>query len=236
MGGVKGAEGDHEPENWGAGRGGGTGPWLGPGHMIPQNLGFSFLLLRMATLGVSFGLVACVLVLVLGLCFADEFLVSGEATDSVPGQASHMSEAPASCPYPGLGALPGEPCPPGPCPSCLEDTLRGSGAFSQGFYFLSGPPSGPQVAVAVHGPKGGSVFLSAQHMCTELWDGRRAPADSPWWSSPCKASGRLRLPAGGCAADVTPGLHRAVAQPGGCSRPSPRGWRHSPCCGCPWPS
>ncbi|KAI5275007.1 adenylate cyclase type 7 isoform X1 [Manis pentadactyla] len=29
---------------------------------------------RMATLGVSFGLVACVLVLVLGLCFADEFL------------------------------------------------------------------------------------------------------------------------------------------------------------------
>lgn len=31
---------------------------------------------RKAALGVSFGLVACVLALVLGLCFADELLVS----------------------------------------------------------------------------------------------------------------------------------------------------------------
>lgn len=172
---MKGAEGDHEPENWGAGRGGGTGPWLGPGHMIPQNLGFSFLLLRMATLGVSFGLVACVLVLVLGLCFADEFLVSGEATDSVPGQASHMSEAPASCPYPGLGALPGEPCPPGPCPSCLEDTLRGSGAFSQGFYFLSPVvpkwlwlSMAPRVGVSfcLHSTCAPSSGMGAEHLLT----------------------------------------------------------------------
>uniref|UniRef100_A0A8C9M9A2 Adenylate cyclase type 7 n=1 Tax=Panthera tigris altaica TaxID=74533 RepID=A0A8C9M9A2_PANTA len=37
------------------------------------------LLPRMAALGVSFGLVACVLGLVLGLCFAHEFLVSGKA-------------------------------------------------------------------------------------------------------------------------------------------------------------
>lgn len=42
--------------------------------MIPL-LGFS-LFSRTAALGVSFGLVACVLGLVLGLCFADEFLVS----------------------------------------------------------------------------------------------------------------------------------------------------------------
>lgn len=34
---------------------------------------------RTAALGVSFGLVACVLGLVLALCFADEFLVSGDA-------------------------------------------------------------------------------------------------------------------------------------------------------------
>lgn len=44
--------------------------WRGPG------LTFS-LLSRMATLGVSFGLVACLLGLVLSLCFATEFSVSG---------------------------------------------------------------------------------------------------------------------------------------------------------------
>lgn len=58
----------------------GAGGWgaclrLGPGPTVPQNQGF--LLSRMVTLGVSFGLVACVLGLVLGLCFAHKFLVSG---------------------------------------------------------------------------------------------------------------------------------------------------------------
>lgn len=43
--------------------------WKGPG------LRFS-LLSRMATLGVSFGLVACLLGLVLSFCFATEFSVS----------------------------------------------------------------------------------------------------------------------------------------------------------------
>lgn len=41
----------------------------------PQNEGF--LLSSRAILGLSFGLVACVVALVLGLCFAHEFLVSG---------------------------------------------------------------------------------------------------------------------------------------------------------------
>lgn len=50
---------------------------LSPGQTLPQNLGLS-LLCRMVALGVSFGLAACVLGLVLGLCFADELLVSGE--------------------------------------------------------------------------------------------------------------------------------------------------------------
>lgn len=61
------------PENWDAG-GWGAHLQLGPGQVVPQNQGF--LLSRMAALGVSFGLVACVLGLVLGLCFAREFPVS----------------------------------------------------------------------------------------------------------------------------------------------------------------
>lgn len=44
--------------------------------MTSWHLG-SFLPYRMTALGVSFGLVACLLGLVLGLCFATEFLVSG---------------------------------------------------------------------------------------------------------------------------------------------------------------
>jgi hypothetical protein len=59
--------GDLELENEGVGR--------GLGHMKPT-LGI-FFPSRMAVLGVSFGLVACLLGLVLGLCFATEFLVSG---------------------------------------------------------------------------------------------------------------------------------------------------------------
>lgn len=40
----------------------------------------------MAALGVSFGVVACLLGLVLGLCFADRFLVSGETPNGAAGQ------------------------------------------------------------------------------------------------------------------------------------------------------
>lgn len=42
------------------------------------------LLSRMATLGVSFGLVACLLVLVLSFCFATEFSVSGSLNSAHP--------------------------------------------------------------------------------------------------------------------------------------------------------
>lgn len=73
--------GEGELRRWGRG----ACRWLGPGQSVPQNLGFSFLS-RMAALGVSFGLVACVLGLVLGLCFARELLVSGEAPDWVVGR------------------------------------------------------------------------------------------------------------------------------------------------------
>lgn len=38
----------------------------------------------MATLGVSFGLVACLLVLVLSFCFATEFSVSGSLNSAHP--------------------------------------------------------------------------------------------------------------------------------------------------------
>lgn len=50
---------------------------LSPEQTLLENLGVS-LLCRTVALGVSFGLVACVLGLVLGLCFADELLVRGE--------------------------------------------------------------------------------------------------------------------------------------------------------------
>lgn len=49
---------------------------LSPEQTLPQNLGLSPC--RTVALGVSFGLAACALGLVLGLCFADELLVSGE--------------------------------------------------------------------------------------------------------------------------------------------------------------
>lgn len=75
----EGGEGELRCWGWGACR------WLGPGQGVPQNLGFPFLS-RMAALGVSFGLVACVLGLVLGLCFARELLVSGEAPDWAAGR------------------------------------------------------------------------------------------------------------------------------------------------------
>lgn len=59
-----------------------------PGQRVPSNLGFSFFS-RTKTLAMSFGLVACVLGLVLILCFADEFLVSGwAALDGAPAGPS----------------------------------------------------------------------------------------------------------------------------------------------------
>lgn len=99
----------------------------------------------MAALGVSFGLVACVLGLVLGLCFAHEFLVSGKARAGTwPGPAPPALPLPP--PFP--GALRAQLR-----PSCLDDSLPGASPSN----LPSQAAGGPQVAVAVPGPKGGNA-------------------------------------------------------------------------------
>lgn len=49
----------------------------------------------------SFGLVACVLGLVLGLCFADEFLVSGDAPNGHPCSPTGVGTVEVPAPFPG---------------------------------------------------------------------------------------------------------------------------------------
>ena len=67
----------------------------------------------MKTLGVSFGLVGCVLGLILGLCFADEFLVSRKPlTECWPGP-SRCQDGGDPSPSPSPRAL--HPQPGGQC-------------------------------------------------------------------------------------------------------------------------
>lgn len=96
--------------------------------MIPQNLGLSFLS-RTAALGVSFGLVACALGLVLGLCFADEFLVSGEARDQAPVWPHRCRGCGGVTPLPGP-SLEGSAHVPPPPPHVSGTVARCSPHFS----------------------------------------------------------------------------------------------------------
>lgn len=83
-----------------------------PEKKVPSNLRFSFFS-SMKTLGVSFGLVACVLGLVLGLCFADVFLVSRKPlTERWPGP-SRCQDGRDPSPSPSPRAL--HPQPGGQC-------------------------------------------------------------------------------------------------------------------------
>lgn len=105
----------------------------------------------------SFGLVACVLGLVLGLCFARELLVSGEAPDWVvgrpgpPGVGTVVVRAPAPRPLP---LRPGAP----------------SGGFSQGS--LSYVLVVRKQLWLSPAPRVGLSLLSMHHTCPELWAGR----------------------------------------------------------------
>lgn len=153
----------------------------------PPELRFFSLLSRTTALGVSFGLVACVLGLVLSLCFAEQFLVSVGGAHRGLGPWRYSPRGPAP------GTQPAELCPSEPLPLLPGEQSLSAPEVSPETSAFPGLPGAPKRLRLCVAPRVGVSLLSEHRVLSSGHSARQLPSRVELPGRSCPICGALGL-------------------------------------------